>query len=214
MLVLTRRQNEKVLFPTLGISVEVIKAGANKARLGISAPDHVPVLRHELADRDSLALAPKGSVSQKQFESLAQAVRHQLDRAACALEDLNAQREKSIADRSGEIVKQLYGELEVLEKQANSLVEWSDAAKSTHILVVEDSVVERKLMTGLLELNGMTVTAAGDGLEALEFLSLHAPPDAVLLDMMMPRCDGPEFVKQVRSRPQYEELKILRHERR
>ncbi len=38
---------------------------------------------------------------------------------------------------------------------------------------------------------------------------MHTAPDAVLLDMMMPRCDGPSFVRQVRSNPSYQGLKIF-----
>ena len=37
MLVLTRRETEKILFPTLGISIEVMRVQGNKTRLGVDA---------------------------------------------------------------------------------------------------------------------------------------------------------------------------------
>ena len=48
MLVLSRRKEETVVFPELGISVEVIRVDGNKVRLGIKAPESVRILRGEL----------------------------------------------------------------------------------------------------------------------------------------------------------------------
>jgi len=51
MLVLSRSNKEKIVFPTLGISVQVLHVGANKVRIGIAAPSGIPVHRSEVADR-------------------------------------------------------------------------------------------------------------------------------------------------------------------
>jgi len=48
MLVLSRRNEEKVVFPTLGISLQVLQIRANQVKLGIDAPPSVKVLRQEL----------------------------------------------------------------------------------------------------------------------------------------------------------------------
>ena len=55
MLVLSRRKNEEILFPELGITVEVIQLKGSTVRLGIKAPQEVLVLRGELSfeQRDS-----------------------------------------------------------------------------------------------------------------------------------------------------------------
>lgn len=45
MLVLTRRVNQRIVFPTLGISVRIVKWAKGAARIGIEAPEAVPVLR-------------------------------------------------------------------------------------------------------------------------------------------------------------------------
>lgn len=56
-------------------------------------------------------------------------------------------------------------------------------------------------MEAYLELCGFAVTTANDGQDALDYLSMHSRPDVVLLDMMMPRVDGPSFVEKVRAEP-------------
>ena len=49
MLVLSRKQDEEIVFPELGISVRVIRTKGNQVRLGIKAPTDIRVLRGELA---------------------------------------------------------------------------------------------------------------------------------------------------------------------
>jgi carbon storage regulator CsrA len=61
MLVLSRRESDKVLFPSLGITVEVLRVQGNKTRLGITAPDDVPIVRHEIANLKDIEFAPEKS---------------------------------------------------------------------------------------------------------------------------------------------------------
>jgi len=211
MLVLSRREREKVLFPTLGISVEVLRVRGKTTRLGIDAPSDIPVLRHEIAERRFAELTPDASNSGKQERDLAHIVRQRLKNATHVLNQLHQHLDED--DDCKEIAQQviidLYNDLQSLERDANRALEGSPMAKSITVLLVEDQVIERKLLGGVLELSGMHVVTACDGQEAMEYLSLHAMPDAVLLDMLMPRCDGPEFVKHVRSDPQLARLKIF-----
>ena len=55
MLVLSRKENEKVLFPNLGIAMQILRVGGGKVRLGIEAPDSISVVRHEIASDEQLA---------------------------------------------------------------------------------------------------------------------------------------------------------------
>jgi two-component system, OmpR family, response regulator len=50
MLVLSRRQNEKVVLPGLGIIIEVVAIRPGVVRLGLSAPPAVAILREELVE--------------------------------------------------------------------------------------------------------------------------------------------------------------------
>ncbi len=56
MLVLSRRETQKILFPSLGISVEVARVKGKTVRLGINAPDEVRIIRSELAEEEPIKL--------------------------------------------------------------------------------------------------------------------------------------------------------------
>ena len=49
MLVLSRRPSQKILFPSVGISIEIIQTKGRTVRVGVAAPKHIRVLRDELA---------------------------------------------------------------------------------------------------------------------------------------------------------------------
>jgi chemosensory pili system protein ChpA (sensor histidine kinase/response regulator) len=65
-------------------------------------------------------------------------------------------------------------------------------------LVVDDSITMRRVTQRLLERNGFRVVTARDGLDAIGVLQDHRP-DIILLDVEMPRMDGYEFARHVRS---------------
>ena len=58
MLVLSRRPNQCVKFPELGISVEIIEVRGSKVRVGIEAPIEVRILRDELEDHGAAPREP------------------------------------------------------------------------------------------------------------------------------------------------------------
>ena len=52
MLVLTRKTNEKIVFPAIQASVQIVGIQGGRVRLGIEAPENVVILREEVAQRD------------------------------------------------------------------------------------------------------------------------------------------------------------------
>jgi two-component system, chemotaxis family, chemotaxis protein CheY len=66
-------------------------------------------------------------------------------------------------------------------------------------LVVDDSVVVRKVARRILEKHGFSVREAADGSQALSAVE-SAMPRLVLLDRNMPVMDGIEFLKALRER--------------
>ena len=74
------------------------------------------------------------------------------------------------------------------------------------ILVVDDDQAVRDSLRRSLAFNGYDVELAGDGLAALESIARNRP-DAVVLDVMMPRLDGLEACRRLRSAG--EDLPIL-----
>lgn len=66
------------------------------------------------------------------------------------------------------------------------------------ILVVDDDRAVRDSLRRSLEFNGYQVELAGDGAQALEAIIANRP-DAMVLDVMMPRLDGLEVARRLRS---------------
>ncbi|HXV12335.1 MAG TPA: response regulator [Burkholderiales bacterium] len=76
------------------------------------------------------------------------------------------------------------------------------------VLIVDD---ERNIVTALeflLQKNGYDVRVAATGEEALAQLDAFRP-DLVLLDVMMPKVSGYEVCQRVRSRPDWQGMKIV-----
>ena len=66
------------------------------------------------------------------------------------------------------------------------------------VLVVDDDRAVRESLRRSLEVNGDTVTLAADGAEALASIGANGP-DAVVIDVMMPRLDGVETTRALRT---------------
>ena len=74
-------------------------------------------------------------------------------------------------------------------------------AVSGRILIVDDDAAYRKLMVGLLRMQGFEVFAASDGEDALTEFA-HHEPDLVLLDVDMPRLNGFEVCRRLKQKPE------------
>ena len=84
----------------------------------------------------------------------------------------------------------------------------------SHVMVVEDDRDTREVVKLILELEGMGVTEASDGFEALERLHRLREADphrpcAIVLDIMMPRCSGAEFRKRQLDDPLIANVPII-----
>jgi len=66
------------------------------------------------------------------------------------------------------------------------------------VMVVDDSLTMRKVLSRTLEREGYTVVTAKDGMDGLQILQ-ETKPDIILLDIEMPRMDGFEFARNVRG---------------
>jgi DNA-binding response OmpR family regulator len=69
------------------------------------------------------------------------------------------------------------------------------------ILVVDDQSNVRQLLQEYLTEQGFNVLTATDGQNAL-YTARHATPDLILLDIMMPKMDGYQFLRQYRQERQ------------
>lgn len=72
------------------------------------------------------------------------------------------------------------------------------SAAKPRVLVVDDDKAVRESLRRSLEFNGYEVALASDGAEALARISAAAP-DVVVMDVMMPRLDGLETTRALRT---------------
>ena len=76
------------------------------------------------------------------------------------------------------------------------------------VLLVDDDDLMRRGMRQALEQDGWQVAEAENGRVALARLS-ESPPDIIMLDLMMPEMDGFEFLVEMRSRSEWNDLPVL-----
>jgi twitching motility two-component system response regulator PilH len=76
------------------------------------------------------------------------------------------------------------------------------------VLVVEDSAPQREMISDLLRKSGLAVAIAMDGVEAMEQVQSDQP-DLVILDIIMPRMNGFEVCRQLKSDPKTQNVPVV-----
>lgn len=209
MLILTRREKERIVFPDIDITVEVVSLSRNRAKVGIAAPDGVRVLREEVAER-ALAEHPPKRAAQPE-KGLSHALRNKLHGVTIAVGLLRKQLRRGLtqaAEVTAEALQKQLAELNVATTEQPRLATENVASKR-RALVVDDDDNERHLLAGFLRMTGYDVVTAGDGAVALDYLESQDRPDIVLLDMLMPGCDGPSTLRQIRQNEEFDGMKVF-----
>ena len=76
------------------------------------------------------------------------------------------------------------------------------------ILVVDDNKITTKLLHRYLEANGYDAFEAYDGQECLEKVA-ERPPDAIILDVMMPRLDGYQTAAKLKENSETSNIPVV-----
>jgi carbon storage regulator CsrA len=262
MLILSRRPNETICFPQLGISVSIVSVKGSRVQVGIDAPPEIQILRHELqADaqpNDSklkrpseLASSPQCQqpradqenhnlrnrlnkatlglhLAQKQLATgqieaadrtlaialsrLAELEESQVTKPAIRPTQSAAPKSKPLATSLRQRVEECTGkvnrEFSTVDIDGSDAFASFDTQQRIDVLLVEDDPNERALLRGLLEMEGYHVHAASNGREAIHCLN-HLRPKFVLLDMLMPECDGRETLERIRQIPALANLPVF-----
>jgi carbon storage regulator CsrA len=208
MLVLSRKEKQSILFPNLGITVEICRIAGKTVRVGVDAPAEVRVLRQELAPREILPpQQPLGSQPDLRHE-----LRNRLNTTGLAMHVLQRQLDAGNVTEAEETLALALDEFSKLDRALCDFAmlhgHAAKPARPRRALLVEDNANERELLAGLLRMNGYDVETAEDGLAALSCLSQNRP-DLVLLDMLMPRMDGRQTIAAIRGNPDYRGLKVF-----
>jgi carbon storage regulator CsrA len=200
MLVLSRQPDEEIVFPTLGITVRLLRINGKVARIGIQAPQGVPVLRQELVGQ-----APKGGPKPAQDQH---ALRNQLSCLNLALHLLQRQHQLGLKEDAEVTLARVQQLAKTLTEELTSQPPPA-AGRKCRTLLVEDDPDQRELLAKLLQMHDCECATAADGLDCLDYLAHHEKPDIVLLDMGLPRCDGPQTVRHIRDNPDFRDLKVF-----
>ncbi len=88
-----------------------------------------------------------------------------------------------------------------MQQMENTLVE-------VNVLVVEDSPTQALQLKNALETNKLHVTIAKDGVDGLEALHAHIP-QVIISDIIMPRMDGYEFCRHVKSDERFKDIPVI-----
>ena len=81
-------------------------------------------------------------------------------------------------------------------------------ARPGKVLIVDDDPAVREMLVRTLDRQDWVVSTAEDGRAALDAMAAHTP-DLILLDLMMPRMDGFEFVSELRKHQQWRSIPIV-----
>lgn len=237
MLVLSRQQDQKVLFPNLGITVEIVSIKGRNVKLGIDAPPAVRIIREELADEwdfkqremapyaDPLTKSGQPSSNhalKKQLEQIGHLVQvaqekltkgqvnDAIEHVESALTNLS-NLDQSIECEPAEFVREQTKKYVTQLADSNGHDKASLSNNSTHkwkALLVEGDAKERKLITKALGSSGITVNVANNDEEAIAFLTANETPDFVLIDMESPKITGSEAIEFIRENDEFSDLPI------
>lgn len=207
MLVLSRKEKEDILFPSLGISVQILRVQGKSVRVGIAAPDDVRVLRRELYDDSD-----HESFGAETDREARHALRNRMNSLQLALSllqmQLDAQRFDEAETTLAGALKSL-SELDLLAQRRHATTSSSSSVSKRRALIVEDNAQERELLADYLRMNGYEVDVAENGRVAMDYLGDRECPDVVLLDMNMPEMNGYRTAEAIRRDPRLKRAKLV-----
>jgi len=77
-----------------------------------------------------------------------------------------------------------------------------------HVLIVDDNPIQLKIIISIMEKQGLTVSVANNGQEALDMVE-KSSPDIILLDIVMPDMDGFEVCYTLKKERKYRNIPVL-----
>ncbi|MGV3485235.1 MAG: response regulator [Planctomycetaceae bacterium] len=222
MLVLSRKEQESIVFPNLGIRVQVTRVRGKAVSIGVEAPDEVRVLRGELHQSDEAspaqviqqqqANAPKSASSREREHEL----RNRINTLTLALHLLHKKASKDSGMVDETLLAGAIDELALIEEtlhdksKAPDIDDVSKMASLPLALLVDDNANETSLLAGYLRTFGFRVATALDGRAALRFMESNTRlPDIVLLDMNMPGLNGRGTIDAIRRNPKTHALRVF-----
>lgn len=214
MLVLSRREEQKICFPEFGITVQILRVSSGRVKVGVDAPSEVRIFREEVADASLLRKPLNVSALSK---LLRHEVRNELNRLSVAVHLFNEENKAGQTENAGKTFAQITQIMDQLSKNpalrsvpdTPSPKPQPTSSEAVVALVVDDDDNEREMLAGFLRLHGYQTETASNGHEAIAYLKSNPRPAIVLADMGMPRCDGKTMIRRIREDPSMNDLRIF-----
>lgn len=210
MLVVTRRNQEKIVFPDIGLKIQVLRILGGNVRLGVEAPKEISILRDELTKGEG----PNGTYSE-----LASKLRHQLrndlQQISVAMHLFKELREANRDQEAEETFLMISDTLKKID--GNPLLsrfvppkdQLPPEPQSVQLVLAEDDFEQRTILARLLRLRGMEVIELSNGSEVVSYFDNNSPPRFLLIDMNMPTCDGATAVQKLRNKGQLDKTLVF-----
>lgn len=194
MLILSRREAEKVLFPGLGISVEITRVQGRSVRLGIQAPDEIRIIRGELeATADPIPRKRDRKKSKCSVES-SPAIQKCLDAANLAIHLAQNQLRQNLNEKAEDALNHALECLETLQNVSGITEDTNLSSASVNevqsdykldrkkvALVVNDLNYPTEQLIDQLSSLGYQTTHFNNGESLIEFLQSQEQPNLILL---------------------------------
>ncbi|CAI0461879.1 unnamed protein product [Linum tenue] len=78
-----------------------------------------------------------------------------------------------------------------------------------HVLAVDDSIIDRKLIERLLKTSSYHVTAVDSGSKALEFLGLNDDISLIITDYCMPGMSGYDLLRRIKESESFKDTPVV-----
>lgn len=210
MLVLTRRLNDKITFPQVGVTVHFLRIQSGQVKVGVDAPREITILRDEIKDGPEAAEG-----LDRQIRRLPREIRHdirnELHQVSIGLHLYKELVSASLTDEA----ESVFGDVTAAIKRLNQVGalrgpnDQDDLPSSSTVLIVEDKLNEREMLANLLRLKNLEVVTVCDGDEAIKYFEQQPTPGYLLIDMQMPKCDGATVLKSLHSKGRLGNTKVF-----
>ncbi len=207
MLVLSRGPQDKILFPRLGICVEVLRIANRQVRLGITAPKDVKIAREE-----SYAAQLEQELDASQvLDSLT------VNRISSANRLIQEAKQQLAASNSSEAMRLLnlaLAEFDNIDHEQSTDVDSVQETKlrynsARQILLLDDNDRSRQTLSQVLRLKGFDVTEVNDSFRAVYRLAGRVPVDAVIVDTTTTNDHSQAILRQMSGHPTQHEIPVF-----
>lgn len=194
MLILSRREAEKVLFPGLGISVEITRVQGRSVRLGIQAPDEIRIIRGELEATADLIPRKRDRKKSKCSVESSPAIQKCLDAANLAIHLAQNQLRQNLNEKAEDALNHALECLEALQNVSGITEDTNLSSASVNevqsdykldrkkvALVVNDLNYPTEQLIDQLSSLGYQTTHFNNGESLIEFLQSREQPNLILL---------------------------------